>query len=41
MEFRADPIPLSGAMKPLKRELRRPYIEAFEKAHKPNNPNRR
>jgi acyl-CoA synthetase (AMP-forming)/AMP-acid ligase II len=32
VEFRTEPIPLSGAMKPLKRELRRPYIEAFEKA---------
>ncbi len=27
IEFRADPIPLSGAMKPLKRELRAPYWE--------------
>jgi len=25
VEFRTEPIPLSGAMKPLKRELRRPY----------------
>jgi acyl-CoA synthetase (AMP-forming)/AMP-acid ligase II len=25
VEFRSDPIPLSGALKPLKRELRRPY----------------
>jgi len=31
VEFRTEPIPLSGAMKPLKRELRRPYVEAFEK----------
>ncbi len=27
VEFRSDPIPLSGAMKPLKRELRKPYWE--------------
>jgi long-chain acyl-CoA synthetase len=27
VEFRADPLPLSGALKPLKRELRRPYWE--------------
>jgi acyl-CoA synthetase (AMP-forming)/AMP-acid ligase II len=27
VEFRAEPIPLSGALKPLKRELRRPYWE--------------
>jgi long-chain acyl-CoA synthetase len=27
IEFRRDPLPLSGAMKPLKRELRRPYWE--------------
>jgi long-chain acyl-CoA synthetase len=27
VEFRDDPIPLSGAMKPLKRELRREYLE--------------
>jgi acyl-CoA synthetase (AMP-forming)/AMP-acid ligase II len=27
VEFRTDPIPLSGALKPLKRELRRPYWE--------------
>jgi acyl-CoA synthetase (AMP-forming)/AMP-acid ligase II len=27
VEFRRDPIPLSGAMKPLKRELRKPYWE--------------
>jgi len=26
IEFRTDPIPLSGAMKPLKRELRQPYL---------------
>ncbi len=28
IEFRTTPIPLSGALKPLKRELRRPYLEA-------------
>ena len=27
VEFRTEPIPLSGAMKPLKRELRKPYWE--------------
>ncbi|MFI5041509.1 MAG: class I adenylate-forming enzyme family protein, partial [Acidimicrobiales bacterium] len=27
VEFRADPLPLSGALKPLKRDLRRPYWE--------------
>ena len=27
VEFRTEPIPLSGALKPLKRELRRPYWE--------------
>jgi len=27
VEFRADPLPLSGALKPLKRELRSPYWE--------------
>jgi long-chain acyl-CoA synthetase len=27
LEFRTEPIPLSGALKPLKRELRRPYWE--------------
>jgi len=27
VEFRSEPIPLSGAMKPLKRELRKPYWE--------------
>jgi long-chain acyl-CoA synthetase len=25
VEFRTDPIPLSGALKPLKRELRAPF----------------
>jgi long-chain acyl-CoA synthetase len=30
VEFRTEPIPLSGAMKPLKRELRRPYWEPQE-----------
>ena len=28
VEFRAEPLPLSGAMKPLKRELRREYVES-------------
>jgi acyl-CoA synthetase (AMP-forming)/AMP-acid ligase II len=32
VEFRAEPIPLSGALKPLKRELRRPYWEGRESA---------
>ena len=27
VSFRSEPIPLSGALKPLKRELRRPYVE--------------
>jgi acyl-CoA synthetase (AMP-forming)/AMP-acid ligase II len=27
VEFRAEPLPLSGALKPLKRELRKPYWE--------------
>ncbi len=30
VEFRTEPIPLSGALKPLKRELRRPYWEGHE-----------
>jgi acyl-CoA synthetase (AMP-forming)/AMP-acid ligase II len=30
VEFRTEPLPLSGAMKPLKRELRRPFWEATE-----------
>jgi long-chain acyl-CoA synthetase len=30
VEFRSEPIPLSGALKPLKRELRRPYWEKVE-----------
>ncbi len=30
VEFRAEPIPLSGALKPLKRELRAPYWERQE-----------
>ena len=30
VEFRTEPIPLSGALKPLKRELRRPYWEHVE-----------
>jgi long-chain acyl-CoA synthetase len=28
IEFRTDPIPLSGAIKPLKRALRQPYLDA-------------
>jgi len=32
VEFRDEPIPLSGAMKPLKRELRKPYWEGKERA---------
>jgi acyl-CoA synthetase (AMP-forming)/AMP-acid ligase II len=32
VEFRTEPLPLSGAMKPLKRELRRPYWEAVERS---------
>ena len=32
VEFRTEPIPLSGALKPLKRELRRPYWEGREQA---------
>jgi long-chain acyl-CoA synthetase len=31
-EFRTEPLPLSGALKPLKRELRRPYWEKHRKA---------
>ena len=31
VEFRAEPLPLSGAMKVLKRELREPYWEGREK----------
>jgi len=31
VEFRSEPIPLSGAMKPLKRELRKPYWEGKER----------
>ncbi len=30
VEFRLEPIPLSGALKPLKRDLRRPYWEDHE-----------
>jgi long-chain acyl-CoA synthetase len=30
VEFRSEPLPLSGAMKPLKRDLRRPYWEKKE-----------
>ena len=32
VEFRAEPIPLSGALKPLKRDLRQPYWEGHEAA---------
>jgi long-chain acyl-CoA synthetase len=32
VEFRSDPLPLSGAMKVLKRELRAPYWEGKERA---------
>jgi long-chain acyl-CoA synthetase len=32
VEFRTEPIPLSGAMKPLKRELRKPYWEGRERS---------
>ncbi len=32
VEFRADPLPLSGALKPLKRELRKPYWEGRERS---------
>jgi long-chain acyl-CoA synthetase len=32
VEFRTDPIPLSGAMKPLKRELREPYWRGQERS---------
>ena len=32
IEFRAEPLPLSGAMKVLKRELRQPFWEGRERA---------
>ena len=32
IEFRTEPIPLSGALKPLKRELRAKYWEGKERA---------
>jgi acyl-CoA synthetase (AMP-forming)/AMP-acid ligase II len=32
IEFRTEPLPLSGALKPLKRELRKPYWEGSEPA---------
>ncbi len=32
IELRTDPLPLSGALKPLKRELRKPYWEGRERA---------
>ena len=31
VDFRADPLPLSGAMKVLKRDLRAPYWEGRDK----------
>jgi len=33
VEFRTEPIPLSGALKPLKRELRRPYWQHVSDGH--------
>ncbi len=35
IEFRTEPIPLSGALKPLKRELRRPYWEGIVDEYAP------
>ena len=32
VDFREDPLPLSGAGKTLKRELREPYWQGFDKA---------
>ena len=32
VDFRVEPLPLSGAMKVLKRELRAPYWEGKERA---------
>jgi len=32
VEIRSEPLPLSGALKPLKRELRKPYWEGHERA---------
>jgi AMP-binding enzyme C-terminal domain len=32
LEFRVEPLPLSGALKPLKRELRAPYWQGHERA---------
>ena len=32
VEFRTEPLPLSGAMKVLKRELRAPYWEGRDRA---------
>ena len=32
IEFRADPLPLSGAMKILKRDLRAPYWEGKDRS---------
>jgi long-chain acyl-CoA synthetase len=31
VEFRTEPLPLSGAMKVLKRELRKPYWEGADR----------
>jgi len=31
VEFRTDPLPLSGAMKILKRDLRKPYWEGQDR----------
>jgi long-chain acyl-CoA synthetase len=30
IDFRTDPLPMSGALKPLKRELRAPYWDRHE-----------
>jgi long-chain acyl-CoA synthetase len=35
VDFRTEPIPLSGALKPLKRELRRPFWEGHQMATPP------
>ncbi|HWW52228.1 MAG TPA: AMP-binding protein, partial [Acidimicrobiales bacterium] len=35
VEFRTEPIPLSGALKPLKRELRREYLERLKTGARP------
>ena len=37
-EFRSEPLPLSGALKPLKRELRQQHIERTEPGdHRPED----